>query len=161
MWVQTWGTRGHMWRQWADLPERRGRLTAVERHSVSRRWWFGVLWQPAFIRDYRFPTAQSEIVVRLCLAFIRACLCGTLRNLPGRWCSVNQKNSEIATWGAYGQESRWRKCFPSLTALMWENFRVSLRQHWKTHKLPIADPEIELFLENSWNLDEEAGRQQT
>ena len=39
--------------------------------------------------------------------------------------------------------------------------RESLGQHCKTRKLPIADPEIELFPENSWNLDEEAGRQQT
>ena len=40
--------------------------------------------------------------------------------------------------------------------------RVSLEQHWKMHKWPIADPEIELFLENSWNLlDGEAGTWQT
>ena len=39
--------------------------------------------------------------------------------------------------------------------------RVSLEQHWKMRKLPIADPEIELFLENSWNLDGEAGTRQT
>ena len=98
------------WRQWRDTPCPEGD------GSVSCGS------QPSY-RDYRFPAAQSEIVVGLCLVFIRACLCGTPRNLLERWYSVNQKNSEIATWGAWGQEDRWRKCLPILTALMGENFR--------------------------------------